>query len=143
MPVRATWPGRESPVRQEEVMTLKCDRCHRETTEKESFSHLSQTLCEDCYLDVMKPAKACDPWAVYLATRSRESSGLKGTEGLTPRQKLTYELVVSSGKVTAEEVMEKLALPESTLQAEVAVLRHCELVSGRKEGNTVYLVPYS
>jgi late competence protein required for DNA uptake (superfamily II DNA/RNA helicase) len=123
-------------------MTVKCDRCHRETPANESFSHLNQTLCEDCYLDVMNPAKPCDPWAVYLATRSRESSGLKGTEGLTPRQKSIYELVRSSGKITAEEVKEKLALSESALQAEIAVLRHCELVAGRKEGNMVYLVPY-
>jgi hypothetical protein len=123
-------------------MTVKCDRCHRETPAKASFSHLNQTLCEDCYLDVMNPAKPCDPWAVYLATRSRESSGLKGTEGLTPRQKSIYELVRSSGKVTAEEVKKKLALSESALQTEIAVLRHCELVAGRKEGNTVYLVPY-
>jgi late competence protein required for DNA uptake (superfamily II DNA/RNA helicase) len=124
-------------------MTVRCDRCHRETPEKESFTHLNQTLCEDCYLDLRKPAKTCDPWAVYLATRTRESSGLKGTEGLTPQQKSIYELVRSSGKITGEEVKEKLAISESTLQNEIAVLRHCELVAGRKEGNMVYLVPYS
>ena len=123
-------------------MTVKCDRCSHEIPEDSSYSHLSQTLCEDCYLDMIQPAKACDPWAVYSATRTRQSSGLEGTEGLTPLQKSIYEVVKSNGQVTAEEVMGKLDISESALKTEVAVLRHCELVAGRKEGNKVYLVLY-
>ena len=59
---------------------------------EESFQQAGQTLCEDCYLNILHSPKACDPWAVYSATRSRQSPGLEGTEGLTPLQKAIYEL---------------------------------------------------
>jgi hypothetical protein len=39
---------------------MQCQRCQREITEDESFTHLGQTLCEDCYLDIRQPVKACD-----------------------------------------------------------------------------------
>jgi late competence protein required for DNA uptake (superfamily II DNA/RNA helicase) len=68
-------------------MIVKCNRCGREVPAENSYQHLGEVLCEDCYIDVRYPAKACDPWAVYSATRSRESAGLKGTEGLTELQK--------------------------------------------------------
>jgi len=64
-------------------MIVKCNRCGREVPAENSYQHLGETLCEDCYIDIRYPAKACDPWAVYSATRSRESAGLVGTEGLT------------------------------------------------------------
>jgi len=104
---------------------------------------LGETLCEDCYLDIRYPAKACDPWAVYSATRSRESLGLKGAEGLTDLQKAIYEFVKSNGKVTREEVMKNFNLTEPETQIQLAILRHCELVKGHKEGDKVYLVPFT
>jgi predicted HTH transcriptional regulator len=100
-------------------------------------------LCEDCYLDIRFEVKACDPWAVYSATRSRESASLKGAEGLTELQKEIYALVKRKGKVTREEVIEELNLSEQEMQTQLATLRHCELVKGHKEGVKVYLVPFS
>jgi hypothetical protein len=49
-------------------------------------------------MDARFSAKACDPWAVYTATRTRETSGLNGAEGLTELQKAIYEFVKSKGK---------------------------------------------
>ena len=121
---------------------MKCQRCQRDIPEDESFKYLNETLCDDCYMDAMSPAKPCDPWAVYSATRTRESSGLKGTEGLTPLQKEIYELIKDKGKVTAAEVMTILNVAQSDLESVVATLRHCELVRGQKEGDKVYLVPF-
>jgi len=121
---------------------MKCNQCGREISQDESYTYLSETLCEDCYLDVRYPAKACDPWALYSATRSRESLGLKGAEGLTELQKAIYEFVKSKGKVTSEEVMENFSIPQRDLESQFAILRHCELVKGHKEGNKVYLVPF-
>jgi len=100
-------------------------------------------LCEDCYIDIRYPAKACDPWAVYSVTRSRESSGLRGAEGLTELQKAIYEFVKHNGKVTREDIMKNFNLTESETQTQLAVLRHCELVKGHKEGDKVYLAPFS
>jgi late competence protein required for DNA uptake (superfamily II DNA/RNA helicase) len=122
---------------------MKCDRCGQEIKEDESYTHRGKTLCEDCYLDARLEVKACDPWAVYSATRSRESADFKGTEGLTDLQKQIYALVKRRGKVTREEVIEGLNLSEQEMQTQLATLRHCELVKGHKEGDKVYLVPFS
>ena len=122
---------------------MKCKRCDREISADDNYTHLGQTLCEDCYIDLKYPAKACDPWAVYTATRTRESSGLKGAEGLTDLQKKLYNFVMSKGKVTGEELTKNFNLSESEMQSQLATLRHCELVKGRKEGDKIYLVPFS
>jgi hypothetical protein len=121
-------------------MEVRCERCDREISEK--YEYLGQTLCEDCYIDVRYPPKACDPWAVYSATRSRQTLGLKETEGLTDMQKQICEFVMGKGKVTREDVMKNFNLTEGELQAQVAVLRHCELIKGRKEGDRVFLVTF-
>ena len=121
---------------------MKCQRCQRDVPEDESFTYLKETLCDDCYMDAMSPAKACDPWAVYSATRTRESSGLEGGGGLTPLQKEIYEFVRSNGRATASEVMTNLGVAQRDLESVIATLRHCELVRGQKDGDKVYLVPF-
>jgi DNA-binding transcriptional ArsR family regulator len=121
---------------------VKCDRCGREISADDRYQHLGKVLCEDCYIDIRYPAKACDPWAVYSATKSRETVGLNGTAGLTDLQQAIYEFIRSKGKATREQLVENLDLTEADLQRQLATLRHCELVKGRKEGNSVYLVPF-
>ena len=121
---------------------MNCSRCGREISVDNGYQHLGQTLCEDCYIDIRYPAKACDPWAVYTATRSREILGLKGTEGLTDLQKTIYELIKGKGKVTREQLIEYFKLSEAELQRQLATLRHCELVRGYKERDSIYLVPF-
>jgi hypothetical protein len=122
------------------VTGVKCNRCGHDISQDEGYPYLSETLCEDCYMDVMQPATPCDPWAVFTSTRSRERSGFKGAEGLTALQSAIYEFVKSKGKATGEEVMENFNIPQRELERQIAILRHCELVKGNKEGDTVYLV---
>jgi hypothetical protein len=93
-------------------------------------------------MDALSPPKACDPWAVYLATRTRESSSTTGEEGLTPVQKEIYEYIKIKKKATPSEIMTKFNTAQGELNSIMATLRHCELVKGKKEGNTVYLVPF-
>jgi hypothetical protein len=121
---------------------VKCQRCQRDIPEDETYSYLSETLCDECYMDAMSPAKACDPWAVYSATRTRQSAGLEGVEGLTDEQKDICEFIKSKGKATAAEVMANFSITQQELEKVVATLRHCELVRGQKEGDKVYLVPF-
>ena len=121
---------------------MKCNRCNREIPEGESFTHLSETLCEDCYMDVRAPAKSCDPWAVYTATRTRESEGITGIEGLNTLQQAIYSFVKNKGKVTAEEIITKFNISQRDLQNQFATLRHCELIKGRKENDKIYIVPF-
>jgi hypothetical protein len=122
---------------------MNCACCGREIQESESYKHLEQTLCEDCYIDIRNPPKACDPWAVYSATRSRQSQGITGSEGLTGVQKAIYEFIREKGKATREELIEHFHLKEIELQAQLAILRHCELVKGYKKDDHIYLVPFT
>jgi hypothetical protein len=126
----------------EEVIAVKCHRCGREISADDSFEHLGETLCEDCYIDIRYPAKACDPWAVYSATRSRETAGLEGAAGLTELQQAIYEFIRRNGKATREQLMENFDLTQEDLQRQLATLRHCELVKGRKEGKNIYMVTF-
>ena len=121
---------------------MKCSRCGREISIDNSYQHLAETLCEDCSIDIKYPAKACDPWAVYSATKLRETLGLKRTEGLTELQKQIREFIRNKGKVTLEELMKNFNLTKSQLQNQFAVLRHCELIKGRKETDRIFLVPF-
>lgn len=106
-------------------MVAKCNHCGREVPADNSYQHLGEALCEDCYIDVRYPAKTCDPWAVYSATRSRESAGLKGADGLTGQQKKIYQFVREKGKVTREEILANFKLKDTELQSHLATLRHC------------------
>ncbi|MFC1871218.1 hypothetical protein ACFLYF_02305 [Chloroflexota bacterium] len=123
-------------------MVLKCQRCGKEISPDDSYSHVGMELCEDCYLDMRQSVKGCDPWAVYLAGRTREKAGVSDADGLTDLQKQICEMVRRRGKVAPEEVMAHFGLSPAELQAQVAVLRHCELVRGQKEGVRVYLAPF-
>ena len=122
---------------------MKCQKCQREISEDDSYTHLGQVLCEDCYRDAMSPTKSCDPWEVYTATRTREGSGFTGVEGLTPLQQEIYEFIKDNGKVTGEDIITKFNLTQRDFQNQFATLRHCELVKGRKEGDKIYIVPFS
>ena len=122
---------------------MKCQKCQRNIREADSFTHLGEILCEDCYIDVMSPAKSCDPWAVYSATRTREKAGLSGTEGLNTLQQAIFHFIKDKGKATPEEVITRFNITPKDLQNQIATLRHCELVMGSKEGQTVYLVPFT
>ena len=122
---------------------MKCQKCQREISEDDSYTYLGQILCEDCYMDAMSPTKSCDPWAVYSATRTRESSGFTGIEGLTSLQQEIYEFIKNQGKVTADDIITKFNLTQRDLQNQFATLRHCELVKGHKEDDKIYIVPFS
>jgi predicted HTH transcriptional regulator len=123
---------------------MKCKCCNRQLSDNESYEYLGEILCEDCYIDKYQASiTACEPLAVHAATRSRKKLGLEGVQGLTDQQRAIYEFVKNQGRATREEIMQKLNLTGSQIQAQLAILRHCQLVKGQKEGNQIYLVPFS
>jgi len=122
---------------------MKCSRCGREISEDESYTHQGQVFCEDCLMEIGLHAGKCEPWASYLATHTRESLGMKGTQGLTELQKKVYEFIKSQGKVTREEVKQNLTLSETEMDAQLTPLMHSELVKERGEEDNIYLVPVS
>jgi hypothetical protein len=122
---------------------MQCQRCQRNISDTDSFEHLGQVLCEDCYFDARSPNRTCDPWAVYAASRTRQATGASEAEGLTSLQQAIYAFVKNRGKVTGEEIITKFSLSPRDMQNQFATLRHCELIKGRKEGDTLYIVPFA
>lgn len=118
---------------------MLCEKCGSEISGGDVYNHGGHNYCEDCYMEVVSVPKTCDPMAVRSARLSREKSGQMGTEGLLPIQKEIYNYLQKHGKATREEVAQEFNLGPKDLEKHTAVLRHCELVKGLKEGNKIYL----
>jgi len=91
-------------------------------------------------MDVGQRIKVCDPWGERSKLVFRETHGLTGTEGLSDLQKSIYEFIKVRGKATREELAREFSLKPSVLENEFAILRHCQLLKGKKEGDKIYLV---
>ena len=120
---------------------MKCSRCGREISEDESYVSQGKVFCDDCLIDIGLSGKGCDPWATYINIRTKESSGLKGADGLTDIEKKVYEFVKSKDRATREEVMRDLDLSEADLKTRLVPLMHGGLIKEHSEGNTMYLIP--
>ena len=121
---------------------MNCENCGVTLEESQVYTFQGKVLCEDCCFDLMNPPKVCDPTAVSSTLTIRKQLGQSGTEGLTELQKQIYETVVARGKISRQELMASLKLTPQELEKQFAVLRHCELLKGFKEGNTVYFTKY-
>jgi hypothetical protein len=121
---------------------MQCSRCGLILKEEEIVSFQGKVLCEDCYMYESNPPKACDPLAVASALSVRKQLGQSGADGLTEQQKKIYQIIKEKGRVTKEDLTSSLNLKLEQLEAEFAILRHCELVRAYKEGNTVYLTKW-
>jgi len=119
---------------------IKCQNCGKEVSLEEVFATEGKTLCEDCYIDVGHRIRICDPWGERSKKIFRKGHGLEGTDGLTDLQKAIYEYIETRGKATRMELMEEFKLPATELDNQFAILRHCQLLKGRKEGDNVYIV---
>jgi len=118
----------------------KCQECGKEIPEDDIFITAGKTVCEDCYITLGQRIRICDPWGEHSKRVFREGHGLKGTDGLTDLQKEIYKFVEIKGKVTAQELIEKFKLTPAELQNQFAILRHCQLLKGKREGDQVYTV---
>jgi recombinational DNA repair protein (RecF pathway) len=122
---------------------VKCARCGEEVSSEDTYSHRGQELCEDCYMGALQAPKTCDVAATQHAVKHRQSTGQAGTEGLLPIQKQIHDYISDNGMVTREQVMESLGIPDWELEKQIAVLRHCELVKGKKVEGKVYLILFN
>lgn len=121
-------------------MAFKCPRCGIELKQEDMYPHRGEELCEDCYMEVLHRPKTCDVAATQLAKKHRAAAGQTGTEGLLEIQKKIHDYIKEHGKATREQITRDLGIADWELEKQVAVLRHCELVKGKKEGDRVYLV---
>ena len=124
--------------RQEDTLGVShaCEKCGRTIEAQQSYEHLGGFYCEDCYMDILSPPKACDPWAVHSA-----QSFLRGKDKLatlTPLQLKLVNYLKQKGEATLEELIENLDLTEEELRREFAVLRHMEVLRATKKGDRIY-----
>lgn len=121
---------------------LRCQNCNCEIDEDEVMTHEGKTLCQDCYIEATQRIRACDPWGEHSKRVFRETHGLTGTEGLTELQAKIYNIIYGRGKATGAEICKELGITPKELENQFALLRHCQLVKGRREGDIIYMVPW-
>jgi len=115
---------------------MKCEKCGAETALEDSYDHNGSKLCEDCYMDVMTAPKACDPWAVYSATRTASQE-----MRLTPLQEKILETIKMQGPLSQEQICRQLALSETEFRANFVTLRHMALAKACKvKGEVCYTI---
>lgn len=113
---------------------MQCDRCRVEMEADEAREYAGQTICDDCYMDVLSPTKSCDPWAIYTATRL-------GDQELNQAQQAIMDCIAKQGQATAKELMAVAGLELKALEREMAALRHLELLGAKQtpDGGKVFV----
>ena len=105
-----------------------CDRCKGPIIVGEERSLQGQTLCEDCYMDALSPARACDPCAVHSA-----KSFLKEFDAghqITETQGRILDILEETGGIELDLLSERLRMKSSDVERDIAALRHMEKVRG-------------
>ena len=109
---------------------MKCDKCNSLIEGGDEREHAGQILCEDCYMEVLSPVKACDPWAVYSA-KSMDCQD----SALTTLQENILVVLKETNGIELEPLAEKLGIELSELQREIATLRHMEKLRAVMKGD--------
>jgi GT2 family glycosyltransferase len=118
---------------------MKCDKCKDMIQEGEERELHGQTLCEDCYMDALSPARTCDPWAVHSAKSLAKSVG--GDFEINEVQAKILRILQETGGVEPRILKERLQLRPSDLERELAALRHMEKIRGKlKEGKKIIIL---
>ena len=113
---------------------MNCERCGEAIMKGDEREHFGQTLCEDCYMDVLSPARSCDPWAVHSAQKLAQSGGLTDDQ-LNANQKNILEILKETGGIEPANLIERLQIRPADLERELAALRHMEKIRGElREG---------
>jgi recombinational DNA repair protein (RecF pathway) len=119
-------------------MLTQCAKCGKDIENQQCYEHQGKVFCEDCYMDILSPPKACDPWAVHSA-----KTFLKGKDKLstlTPLQRSLVDYIKKKGEATLEELIQNLNLTEEELRREFAVLRHMEVLRATKKDEKLLYV---
>ncbi|MBN1833845.1 MAG: hypothetical protein JW896_17215 [Deltaproteobacteria bacterium] len=107
---------------------MRCERCEAVIARGEAKELHGQMLCEDCYMDLISPIKACDPWAVYSAKTFLK--GLGHEPQLNQLQKQILILLREEGPIEPDNLAERLQAKKADIERELASLRHMEKVRG-------------
>jgi DNA-directed RNA polymerase subunit RPC12/RpoP len=110
---------------------LKCDRCGQPVTSEEKMDYYGQVLCEECYMQALSPARACDPWAVRSAQTL--SSLNDSYSNLSKSQADILRVLGETGGLEPRILAEKLGMKLPELERELATLRHMEKIRGQMQ----------
>jgi hypothetical protein len=105
-----------------------CDRCEDTIPAGEEMELYGQTLCEECYMQALSPARACDPWAVRSAQSLSQLD--EAYSELSETQIAILQVLKETGGAEQEVIAERLEMTLSELEREIATLRHMEKVRG-------------
>src|SRR4030042_3073060 len=89
-------------------MITECARCSRGIEQSQSYEYRGNIYCEDCYMDILSPPKACDPWAVHSAKTFLTEQDRFSV--LTPRQQNIVNDLKGKKEATSEEILRDLVL---------------------------------
>ncbi len=117
---------------------MNCERCNAPIEKGDEMAYSGQTLCEDCYMDALSPARACDPWKVYSAKSFEKHTGGAVT---TEIQERILDILKETGGIERPMLLERLKgdITASQLDRELATLRHMERTRGEKRGDGVFV----
>jgi predicted HTH transcriptional regulator len=87
-------------------------------------------------MDILSPARTCDPWAVHSAKTFIKKSG--APPEINETQVEILRILQESGGTEFRTLLRKLPISASDLEREIAALRHMEKVRGQlKEGRKI------
>jgi recombinational DNA repair protein (RecF pathway) len=119
-------------------MVTQCAKCGKKKEKQQCYEYHGNVFCEDCYMDILSPMKACDPWAVHSAQAFLQGKDKIST--LTSLQLNIVNYLKGKGEAIIEEMMGNLKLPEGELRREFTVLRHMEVVKATKKGDKIFYI---
>jgi len=111
---------------------MECGKCGDAVEPGELRELHGRKLCEDCYMDALSPARACDPWAVHSAKSF--SRQVEGSPELSVVQAKLLDILKKSGPMEPSLLSERLQIKPSDLERELAALRHMERIRGALRG---------
>lgn len=115
---------------------VKCERCGERIHEGDEMEYYGQVLCEECYMQALSPAQACDPWAVRSAQTLSQLD--EDYASLTETQSKILQVLGETGGATAEALSQELSMSLPELERELATLRHMEKIRGQmRDGKKV------
>jgi len=122
-----------------EERIMQCEKCKIDIVEGEERKLHGQILCEDCSMDLLSPAKACEPWAVYSAKSFAKNQGHESELNTVQQQILA--LLRKEGPTEPGRLSAQLQVSVTVLERELATLRHMEKIRAElKEGKRLILL---
>ena len=116
---------------------MDCDKCKNNIKKDEANDLYGQTLCEDCYIESLSPAKACDPWAVHSAKSFSKKNGSELE--FTENQAKILQILKKPGSADSTTLLERLQTNIADLERDIATLRHMEKLRGElRQGEKIF-----